>query len=309
MELVSRTQLAELFGCHKNTIKWNFVQFMAPKQVSDREIYYYAKDVREHLGISDFSEKFIKLKEAAEILGCSRNAIMRLCDDYKSLRYYRLSHSLRGYDMYFLVSQLKEWKKEILQNRDIDKVINERWRQPADLRDILRPLFAMTNLSERDMDIAHLSIAENKSDIEIGKLFAMSHERVRQIRNAALKELAIIANQMNLYKEQLEELGTQYQKLQSECQDLRRHLAIQEQSHEESLVRFAEIPISDFIVQCSVRAKNSLKDLPLKTLADLANYTKYDLIRLRNCGLKTVNEIISLALSYGLAIRENEAAY
>ena len=47
------------------------------------------------------------------------------------------------------------------------------------------------------------------------------------------------------------------------------------------------------IVQCnfSVRALNCLKSIDVETVADLVEHTKLDLLRIRNCGRKTITEI------------------
>lgn len=65
-------------------------------------------------------------------------------------------------------------------------------------------------------------------------------------------------------------------------------------------------PCLDQIVndtELSVRALNCLKNADIKTIGDLTQKTEADLLRLRGCGKRSVNEIREILIEIGLDLR------
>jgi len=56
----------------------------------------------------------------------------------------------------------------------------------------------------------------------------------------------------------------------------------------------------------SVRSFNCLKRAGINTVDDLANKTQEDMIKVRNLGKKSLEEVIAKLKSLGLALRDEE---
>lgn len=65
-----------------------------------------------------------------------------------------------------------------------------------------------------------------------------------------------------------------------------------------------EMPIEE--MDFSVRSYNCLKRANINTVEDLVNKSKSDMLKVRNLGLKSIEEVIQKLESYGLGLREEE---
>lgn len=76
-------------------------------------------------------------------------------------------------------------------------------------------------------------------------------------------------------------------------------------SHEdESQTKFLEMPIEE--MDLSVRSYNCLKRANINTVEDLVKKSKSDMLKVRNLGLKSIEEVISKLAEYGLSLRSDE---
>ena len=76
-------------------------------------------------------------------------------------------------------------------------------------------------------------------------------------------------------------------------------------SHEEeSQTKFLEMPIEE--MDLSVRSYNCLKRANINTVEDLVKKSKADMLKVRNLGLKSIEEVIAKLEGYGLALRNDE---
>ena len=76
-------------------------------------------------------------------------------------------------------------------------------------------------------------------------------------------------------------------------------------SKEESKqVKVLEMPIED--MDLSVRSYNCLKRANINTIEDLTKRTKEDMLKVRNLGLKSLEEVIQKLEGYGLSLRNDE---
>ena len=76
-------------------------------------------------------------------------------------------------------------------------------------------------------------------------------------------------------------------------------------SHEdEGQTKFLEMPIEE--MDLSVRSYNCLKRANINTVEDLVKKSKNDMLKVRNLGLKSIDEVIAKLDGYGLSLRNEE---
>ena len=76
-------------------------------------------------------------------------------------------------------------------------------------------------------------------------------------------------------------------------------------SHEEEgQTKFLEMPIEE--MDLSVRSYNCLKRANINTVEDLVKKSKNDMLKVRNLGLKSIEEVIAKLDEYGLSLRIEE---
>ena len=75
-------------------------------------------------------------------------------------------------------------------------------------------------------------------------------------------------------------------------------------SDEEAMKKTLAVPIED--VQLSVRSFNCLKRAGINTVEDLISKTEDDMMKVRNLGRKSLEEVVNKLESLGLALRDDE---
>lgn len=76
-------------------------------------------------------------------------------------------------------------------------------------------------------------------------------------------------------------------------------------SHEdENQTKFLEMPIEE--MDLSVRSYNCLKRANINTIEDLVKKSKNDMLKVRNLGLKSIEEVIAKLEEYNLSLRSEE---
>ncbi|MBQ3494519.1 MAG: DNA-directed RNA polymerase subunit alpha [Clostridia bacterium] len=73
---------------------------------------------------------------------------------------------------------------------------------------------------------------------------------------------------------------------------------------EDQQVKVLEMPIED--MDLSVRSYNCLKRANINTVEDLIKKSKGDMLKVRNLGLKSIEEVVAKLESYGLSLRNDE---
>ena len=73
---------------------------------------------------------------------------------------------------------------------------------------------------------------------------------------------------------------------------------------ENKQVKVLEMPIED--MDLSVRSYNCLKRANINTIEDLTKKSKDDMLKVRNLGQKSLEEVIYKLESYGLSLRNDE---
>ena len=69
-------------------------------------------------------------------------------------------------------------------------------------------------------------------------------------------------------------------------------------------VKVLEMPIEE--MDLSVRSYNCLKRANINTVEDLIKKSKNDMLKVRNLGLKSIDEVVNKLESYGLSLRNDE---
>ena len=93
---------------------------------------------------------------------------------------------------------------------------------------------------------------------------------------------------------------TRYNELTQEAKDASIIIEKEEASKEKVL----EMTIEE--LDLSVRSFNCLKRAGINTVEDLINFTEEDMIKVRNLGKKSLEEVISKIASLGLSLRREE---
>ena len=73
---------------------------------------------------------------------------------------------------------------------------------------------------------------------------------------------------------------------------------------EDKQVKLMELPIEE--MDLSVRSYNCLKRAGVNTVEDLIKKSKADMLKVKNLGVKSIDEVIQKLESYGLSLRKDE---
>ena len=73
---------------------------------------------------------------------------------------------------------------------------------------------------------------------------------------------------------------------------------------EDKQVKLMELPIEE--MDLSVRSYNCLKRAGINTVEDLTKKTRSDMFKVKNLGIKSIDEVIAKLESYGLSLRKDE---
>ena len=75
-------------------------------------------------------------------------------------------------------------------------------------------------------------------------------------------------------------------------------------SREDKQVKILELPIEE--MDLSVRSYNCLKRAGINTVEDLIKKSRGDMLKVKNLGIKSIDEVIAKLESYGLSLRKDE---
>lgn len=153
-------------------------------------------------------------------------------------------------------------------------------------------------LADREKKVL-IDVMEGCPYEDIGEGLGLTRERVRQI---FLKSLRRISASMVSYRQMLNEtielrrLRDEVREKDRELRRLRKMLNVPEQNSEECKLK--NIKLVD--MELSVRALNCLKSAQIYTIGDLLEYDRMDLLKFRNFGNKSLNELDDLLTRLGL---------
>ena len=173
--------------------------------------------------------------------------------------------------------------------------------------------YVLCTLSERERKILKNRFVDLLTLEQTGKLFGVTKDRIRQIEAKAIRKLrhpsrakyfrygvsAIIENIRTDYYNKFSELEG---KLIELCKLNMKTADEVIQDHE---LRRKYAPTNIEQMDLSVRSYNCLKRAGIDTLQHLAQLSYNDLIRIRNLGRRSVDEIIGKLSEYGYEIQKN----
>ena len=75
-------------------------------------------------------------------------------------------------------------------------------------------------------------------------------------------------------------------------------------TEEDNKTKILDMPIEE--MELSVRSYNCLKRANINTVEDLIQKTREDMLKVRNLGLKSIDEVLEKLNEYGLSFKESE---
>ena len=170
---------------------------------------------------------------------------------------------------------------------------------------------AMQTLLPREEECLVMRFAHNMTLSAIGDQYGLSRERARQIIVKGLRKLAHPSRMCILRavpSEQYRDLAEQHRTLQAEYNALLAEYSVLQAEHciqpvkEPPSLRGTTLEDADI----SVRSYNCLKRVGINTLGDVADMTGEDLMRVRNLGRKSADEVIAVLKKFGLRLTPME---
>lgn len=157
-------------------------------------------------------------------------------------------------------------------------------------------------LSEKELDSLKGYFLEKKTLNQIGKEINLTNERVRQLVQNGMGKILLNAKGLIAKKEWLEKTLKEKEILLKELSDLKLKFKKELADSKQLTLRFEEKDVPIINMPYSVRARNVLKKLNIKTANQLAQLSLARLNSVEKAGVKTVHEIIRRAEEFGIKI-------
>jgi len=242
------------------------------------------------------------VQEVSELYNIPQTSVVQLAD-FNFISAFKLTSS-KGSKILFLKEDIEK-EREILLHYSRMKDIKRLARLGATILDFFHHARL---IPERDSEFFRLYYLEEYTYEEIGIQYDVSKERVRQIVDRAVKRIfwklsyfIRSTEQFRLYKIRYE-ASLEKALLYDSIMQLVKPPEEKEKVHEPP-PDFNQMKLVDF--DLSVRALNSLHIAGIKTVGQLIACTKMDLLKHRNFGIKSLNEIEELLHRLGLSFRNS----
>ena len=171
---------------------------------------------------------------------------------------------------------------------------------------------ALTTLSERESDVLHRRYFDKQTLREVGQVFGVTQERVRQVEAKAIRKLrhpSRVYMMKTVSACELQKEREEHQKLRREHELLCKAFEVIAQKPAEPgvVVPMAELavamqtPIED--LDFSIRTHNCLRRAGKNSLGDVARMTEHELHNVRNLGRKSAEEVVKKLSEYGLELQ------
>ena len=289
------------------------------KPIVDTDIISFdAQTLAEKLGVVDFSEPFIRTEDAETILGLKKGMLTNSYCKKLTIPFYSLSSkegSLRGTRLLFRKSELEGYQQKyttyIIEADTlwIENVARE--RMVVMLYGHFDLLIGLINPDFTEKERCVLKeYLQGKKLQDISGNIELTTERVRQILEETKKVFHLkmkafvdwyqetcasekykgvspknIIEGLNLAKEKIRQLETTIHNLKNPNSQV-----VLENTPE--LEKILSIEFKD--LDLSVRASNCLKDVGIKTFGELIKWSTDDLLKFRNFGKKSLDELRDL---------------
>ena len=166
---------------------------------------------------------------------------------------------------------------------DFDGHVSDESRQKTAYETYVIGLFqAIAELSEREQQVIILRYKHDFTLDDVATELNVTRERIRQIEHKALRKLRARRNYWVI-----------------EC--IKKEVAAQARRQIGNYNAFDDMPISN--LGLSIRAYNCLRRSGIDTLGKLSKMTYGDLMKIRNVGRKSLEEILTAARDYGITFK------
>lgn len=163
---------------------------------------------------------------------------------------------------------------------------------------------ALYTLTDRERKVLRYRFVDGMTLRETGDQLGVTQERIRQIEAKALRKLRHPSRSRTYVFEtnmdKLRKLEKAYSRIIKENNELRTRLDIQLRKDVEPT------PLRE--TGLSVRAYSCLGRAGIEYVEDLEGWTIERLMKVRNLGRKTLNEVVSKAKDYGITIKTEDQA-
>lgn len=183
--------------------------------------------------------------------------------------------------------------------------------------------YALSTLEDREQEIIRLCYKDRLPYYKIGKIVGLSAERVRQIKFKGLRklrrpEIKVIVRQGQDIIKKRKETESEFQKatndLCTEIENVRKNQRLirtimdtgKPIAEAEAIVRehYKMWDVDIEKMNLSAWSYNSLKRAGYNKISDLATVTVQDLMKVRNLGLKMMNEVVQALRDWGIVVRD-----
>lgn len=162
-------------------------------------------------------------------------------------------------------------------------------------------LGAVKSLRDRESMVLELRYRYGMTLEEIGRELNVTRERARQILAKALRRLRHPAHRKYFFYVQGEEYDRVKQENNELKQKIREYETFMGKIESDTTKHFADITLEE--LEFSVRTYNCLHRYGVRTLEDFLGMTDIELMKVRNLGKKSLEEVISKASEYGIVIK------
>lgn len=163
---------------------------------------------------------------------------------------------------------------------------------------------SLSLLAEREAKVLRLRYRDGLTLEKTGKEFNVTRERIRQVEAKAIRKLRHPSISRTWIMVEYEEhlgLRRERDRLAEECEELRKQLALMPDSDPiPEQIENVDVGIED--LELSVRSYNCLKRAGINTIGDLRGTTRERLMKVRNLGRKSMEEVITMAKEWGIEI-------
>jgi predicted DNA-binding transcriptional regulator AlpA len=264
------------------------------KELKDGDLLFDKQEVLEILGAKSFEEDFIDAEDVSKMLNVGKGHVYSFVKK-GMIPCYRLKNA-RGSQILYLRSEVEAAKQYTIRwsSAFANRLGKERGTKIIFAKLISEELGFLTS---RASDIFREIMINDKTVVEVSKMFSLTPIRIMQLLEQAVKTLEIRLNSINKRIENVH-------KIDSELEVLRKKLDYYEAKEKQLFALPYEVQellpkkLEDFYF--SKRVLNTMNAADVFTIGDLVKYRKQDFLKFRGSGKLSAKEVTAFLESKGL---------